>query len=152
MSKVEQMHVVASSGNDPNDSDIEFDKGEIRRYRKQAKKWSAKSKRKQKSPDRQCVHLSISRSASPVIIGTATGTLYPINTAAWNKLKGARRFSEVILSIEVDGKEVMARCLLDTGCTKSMILKILQTRNDGPNCWIKVLSNMKHMVVASNPQ
>ena len=29
----------------------------------------------------------------------------------------------MILSIEVDGKEVMARCLLDTGCTKSMILK-----------------------------
>ena len=46
MSKAEQMHVLASSGNDPNDSDIEFDKSEIRRYRKQAKKWSAKSKRK----------------------------------------------------------------------------------------------------------
>ena len=29
----------------------------------------------------------------------------------------------MILSIEVDGKEVIARCLLDTGCTKSMILK-----------------------------
>ena len=29
-------------------------------------------------------------------------------------------FSEVILSVEVDRKEVMARCLLDTGCTKSM--------------------------------
>ena len=46
ISKAEQIHVLASSGNDPNDSDIEFDKGEIRRYRKQAKKWSAKSKRK----------------------------------------------------------------------------------------------------------
>ena len=44
MSKAEQMHVLASSGNDSNDSDIEFDKVKIRRYRKQAKKWSAKSK------------------------------------------------------------------------------------------------------------
>ena len=41
----------------------------------------------------------------------------------WKELKGARRFTEVILSVDVDGKEVMARCLLDTGCTKSMILK-----------------------------
>ena len=46
MSKAEQMHVLASSGNDPNDSDIEFDKSEIWLYRKQTKKWSAKSKRK----------------------------------------------------------------------------------------------------------
>ena len=38
-------------------------------------------------------------------------------------LKGARRFSEVILSVLIEGKEVMARCLLDTGCTKSMTLK-----------------------------
>ena len=30
---------------------------------------------------------------------------------------------EVILSVLIDGKEIMARCLLDTGCPKSMILK-----------------------------
>lgn len=37
---------------------------------------------------------------------------------------GARRYSEVILSIsDGNGGETMARCLLDTGCTKSMILK-----------------------------
>jgi hypothetical protein len=36
----------------------------------------------------------------------------------------ARQFSEVIVSIVgTDGTETMARCLLDTGCTKSMILK-----------------------------
>ena len=58
-----------------------------------------------------------------MIIGTATGILYPIKSTQWEELKGARRFSEVILSVEVDGEEVMARCLLDTGCTKSMILK-----------------------------
>ena len=34
-----------------------------------------------------------------------------------------RRFLGVILSIEVDGNEVTTKCLLDTGCTKSMILK-----------------------------
>ena len=46
LSKAEQMHVLASSGNDPNDSDIEFDKSEIRRYKKQARKWSSKSKKR----------------------------------------------------------------------------------------------------------
>jgi hypothetical protein len=36
----------------------------------------------------------------------------------------ARRFSEVLVSIVgADGTERMAKCLLDTGCTKSMILK-----------------------------
>ena len=35
-----------------------------------------------------------------------------------------RKFSEVLVSIvNSDGTETMARCLLDTGCTKSMILK-----------------------------
>ena len=63
------------------------------------------------------------RMATPVIIGTANGLLYPIKSTQWKELKGARRFSEVILSVDVDGQEVMARCLLDTGCTKSMILK-----------------------------
>ena len=46
LSKAEKMHVLASSGNDPNDSDIEFDKSEIRRYKKQARKWSSKNKRR----------------------------------------------------------------------------------------------------------
>ena len=49
--------------------------------------------------------------------------LFPIKSDQWKTLKGARRFTEVLLSIDVDGREVMARCLLDTGCTKSMILK-----------------------------
>ena len=61
--------------------------------------------------------------ATPVIIGTASGLLYPIKSTQWKKLKGARRFSEVVLSVDIDGQEVMARYLLDTGCTKSMILK-----------------------------
>ena len=45
LSKAEQMHVLASSGNDPNDSDIEFDKSEIRRYKKRTRKWYSKNKR-----------------------------------------------------------------------------------------------------------
>ena len=61
--------------------------------------------------------------ATPVIIGTSNGLLYSIKSAQWKELKGARRFSEVILSVDVNGQEVMAQCLLDTGCTKSMILK-----------------------------
>ena len=61
--------------------------------------------------------------ATPVIIGRSNGLLYPIKSTQWKELKGTRRFSEVILSVDFDGQEVMARCLLDTGCTKSMILK-----------------------------
>ena len=66
---------------------------------------------------------AVPRTATPVIIGTANETLFPIRTKDWESLKGARRFSEVILSVLIEGKEVMARCLLDTGCTKSIILK-----------------------------
>ena len=40
------------------------------------------------------------------------------------QIRGAQRFLDVILSIVIDGKEVMARCLLDTGCTKSLILEM----------------------------
>ena len=58
-----------------------------------------------------------------MIIGTSNGILYPIKSTQWEELKGARRFLEVILSVLIDGEEVMVRCLLDTGCTKSMILK-----------------------------
>ena len=61
--------------------------------------------------------------ATPVIIETANGLLFSIKLDQWKELKGARRFTEVILSVGVDGEEVTARCLLDTGCTKSMILK-----------------------------
>ena len=57
-------------------------------------------------PGSQC--RAVPNKSTPVIIGTVTGTLYPINTAAWSKLKGARRFSEGILSIVIDRKEVMA--------------------------------------------
>ena len=48
---------------------------------------------------------------------------YLIKTTQWEELKGTRRFLEVILSVDVNGNKVMVRCLLDTGCTKSMILK-----------------------------
>ena len=77
-------------------------------------------KKQRKSPERPCKQ---PRSATPVIIGTVNWTLYPLNTATWYKLKGTRCFTEVILSIYENRKEVMARCLLDIGCTKSMILK-----------------------------
>ena len=50
-------------------------------------------------------------------------------------LKRAQRFSEVILSVLINGKEVMARCLLDTGCRKSMILKTFTDKKQ----WNKLL-------------
>ena len=58
-----------------------------------------------------------------MIIGTSSGMLYPIKSTQWEELEGTRRFSKVILSVEVDEKEVIASSLLDTGCTKSMIVK-----------------------------
>ena len=49
MSGAEQMHMIASAGLDPNDSDIEFDPEDERKYRKQAKKWSrSKGKRRRR--------------------------------------------------------------------------------------------------------
>jgi hypothetical protein len=35
----EQMHVLASAGVDPNDRNIQFDPSDLKRYRKQAKKY-----------------------------------------------------------------------------------------------------------------
>ena len=47
MSGAEQMHMLASAGINPNDSDIEFASDDEKRYKKQAKKWSkSKSKRR----------------------------------------------------------------------------------------------------------
>ena len=40
MTGAEQMHMIAAARLDPDDSDIEFDPEDERRYRKQAKKWS----------------------------------------------------------------------------------------------------------------
>ena len=49
MTGAEQMHMIASAGLDPNDSDIEFDPEDERKYRKQAKKWSrSKGKRRRR--------------------------------------------------------------------------------------------------------
>ena len=45
MSGAEQMHMLASAGINPNNSDIEFASEDEKQYRKQAKKWS-KSKGK----------------------------------------------------------------------------------------------------------
>ena len=47
MTGAEQIHMIASAGLDPNDSDIEFESDDEKRYRKQAKKWS-KSKVKRR--------------------------------------------------------------------------------------------------------
>ena len=58
-----------------------------------------------------------------MIISTSNGLLYPIKSTKREKLKRVRHFLEVILSVDVDGNKVMTRCLLDTGCTKSMIFK-----------------------------
>ena len=49
MSGAEQMHMLASTGINPNDSDIEFEPDDERRYRKQAKKWTrSKGKRRRR--------------------------------------------------------------------------------------------------------
>ncbi|OEU07148.1 hypothetical protein FRACYDRAFT_251631 [Fragilariopsis cylindrus CCMP1102] len=97
LNQKEQMHVLASAGFDPSERNINFDPSDLKRYKKQAKK------------------------PTPVLVGTVDGTLYPSRA---KPLHGARRFCEVLLSIVNDnGHETMARCLLDTGCTKSMILK-----------------------------
>ena len=45
MNNAEQMHILASTGISPSDSDIEIDNNDLRRYRKQAKKYFQKKKR-----------------------------------------------------------------------------------------------------------
>ena len=45
MNSAEQMHVLASAGISPSDSDIEIDNKDLRRYQKQAKKYFQKKKR-----------------------------------------------------------------------------------------------------------
>ena len=45
MNNAEQMHVLASAGINSSDSDIEIDNDDLRRYRKQAKKYFQKKKR-----------------------------------------------------------------------------------------------------------
>ena len=42
----EQMHVLASAGINPSDDNIDFEDDDLRRYRKQAKKWSKKQHRR----------------------------------------------------------------------------------------------------------
>ena len=48
MSGAEQMHMLASAGINPSDSDIEFASDDERKYRKQAKKWSKSKKSKRR--------------------------------------------------------------------------------------------------------
>lgn len=121
MSSAKPMHVLASAGINPSENNIEFDNDDLKHYKKQAKWWSKKQKRQGSTPQRPV--RTVPRTTKPVIIGTVKVTLYPINTRMWENLKGARRFSEVILLILINRKEVMAQYLLDVGCTKSMILK-----------------------------
>ena len=51
MSGAEQMHMLASSHINPNDSDIEFNSVDKEHYRKQARKWT---KGKGKGKRRRC--------------------------------------------------------------------------------------------------
>ena len=44
LNKAEQMHVLASSGSNPDNSDIEFDRDELRLYKKLARKYFKKKK------------------------------------------------------------------------------------------------------------
>ncbi|OEU11608.1 hypothetical protein FRACYDRAFT_244725 [Fragilariopsis cylindrus CCMP1102] len=101
LNQAEQMHVLASAGVAPNERNINFDP-------------TAKKPR------------SILHRPTPVLVGTVDGTLYPSRA---KPLHGARRFCEVLLSINVNGHDTMTRCLLDTGCTKSMILKQFTDKN-----------------------
>ena len=39
MNQAEQMHVLASAGVDPSDKNIQFDPSDLKRYKKQAKKY-----------------------------------------------------------------------------------------------------------------
>jgi hypothetical protein len=39
MNQAEQMHVLASAGVDPSEENIQFDSSDLKRYRKQAKKY-----------------------------------------------------------------------------------------------------------------
>jgi hypothetical protein len=48
LSDAEQMHVLATAGISPDDEQIEFDDDELKKYKKQAKKWSKSNKRKRK--------------------------------------------------------------------------------------------------------
>ena len=45
MNNAEQMHVLASAGISPSDSDIEIDNDDLRCYRKKARKYFQKKKR-----------------------------------------------------------------------------------------------------------
>ena len=116
MSGAEQMYMLASAGINPNDSNIEFDSTDEKRYWKQAKKESKGKLGKHWEPE-ACLGFQALRKVTPVIIGTSNDILYPIKLTQLQELKGARRFSEVILFVMVDGEEVIARCLLDTECT-----------------------------------
>jgi hypothetical protein len=48
LSDAEQMHVLAAAGISPDDEQIEFDNDDLRKYTKQAKKWSKTNKNKRK--------------------------------------------------------------------------------------------------------
>jgi len=48
LSDAEQMHVLAAAGISPDDDEIEFDDDDLKKYKKQAKKWSKSNKRKRK--------------------------------------------------------------------------------------------------------
>ena len=76
MSGSEQMRMLASTGTNPNDSNIEFEPEDKRCYKKQAKKWT-KSKGKHR---RRWENDLTGRQAktTPVIIGTANGLLFSI--------------------------------------------------------------------------
>ena len=124
MSGTEWMHMLVYTGINPNDSVIEFYSADKKRYQKQAGNWTkSKGKHGRRCDPQACTVCQAPNKATPVITDTSNDILYPIKSTQWETLKGARRFSEVILSVLTDAKEVMARCLLDTGCTKSMILK-----------------------------
>jgi hypothetical protein len=113
----EQMHVLAAAGICPDDKDIEFNTDDLKKYKKQAKKWSKSNKKKIKRRWDDAVvppSRKVARSTTPILVAGRIKTMK----------NPAQIFSEVIVSIVgTDGTETMARCLLDTSCTKSMILK-----------------------------
>lgn len=70
--------------------------------------------------DKSCFKTLVLRRSIPVLVGTTEGTIY----SYWMKTKFEKhRYSKVIISIVHLNGEHEVCCLLDTGCTKSMILK-----------------------------
>ena len=66
----------------------------------------------------------IQKIARPDYIATSGGTAFKVNRAYVGDKMEQRRFAEcVVMCVDSKGRTQPLRCLLDTGCSKSIILK-----------------------------